>query len=105
MLKQTSIYLLFLLAAFPPIQSNQNPPPTRDPQNRQVTISNPSTYATTSAASSRRNIARVFDKLRRGGAVTVAYIGGSITLGTGAGNPEKSSYRALVSGWLRPRFP
>ena len=37
--------------------------------------------------------------------MTVAYIGGSITLGTGAGNPEKSSYRALVTGWLRQRFP
>lgn len=53
----------------------------------------------------RRNIGAFFDKLRAGRAVTVAYIGGSITAGAGAGSAEKSSYRALVTEWLRKSYP
>lgn len=37
--------------------------------------------------------------------MTIAYVGGSITLGTGASNAEKTSYRALVTAWLRQHFP
>ena len=83
----------------------QNPLPAAESQDRKITISNPSTYATTSAYKQRRNIGRALDKLRRGGPVTVAYLGGSITLGNGASAPEKTSYRAQVTSWLRQRFP
>lgn len=55
--------------------------------------------------SARRNVGRVLDKLRAGKAVTVAYLGGSITAGSGASDPSKTSYRALVTDWLRARYP
>lgn len=76
-----------------------------NPQDRKLTIANTSTYATSSASKPRRNIGRALSKLRRGGPVTVAYLGGSVTLGNGASNAEKTSYRALVTSWLRQRFP
>lgn len=53
----------------------------------------------------RRNIGLLFDKLRAGAPVTIAYLGGPITAGAGASNPEKSSYRALVTDWFRRNFP
>jgi len=53
----------------------------------------------------RRNIARFFAKLNAGKPVTVAYFGGSITAGSGASDPAKTSYRALVTEWLRARYP
>ncbi len=53
----------------------------------------------------RRNIGVLFEKLRAGAPVTIAYLGGSITAGAGASNPEKSSYRALVTDWLRKNYP
>ncbi|MDX2034336.1 MAG: SGNH/GDSL hydrolase family protein [Blastocatellia bacterium] len=53
----------------------------------------------------RRNIGLFFDKLRAGRAVTIAYLGGSITDGLGASNPEKTSYRAQVTEWLRKSYP
>ncbi|MGH9935010.1 MAG: GDSL-type esterase/lipase family protein [Blastocatellia bacterium] len=53
----------------------------------------------------RRNIGAFFDKLRAGAPVTIAYLGGSITAGAGAGNPEKSSFRALVTEWSRKNYP
>jgi sialidase-1 len=53
----------------------------------------------------RRNLGVFFDKLRAGKAVTVAYLGGSITAGAGASNPEKTSYRALTTEWLRKNYP
>jgi len=63
----------------------------------------PSTAIVQTAA--RRNIARFFTKLRAGKPVTVAYFGGSITAGSGASDPAKTSYRALVTEWLRGRYP
>ncbi|MGH9799493.1 MAG: GDSL-type esterase/lipase family protein, partial [Blastocatellia bacterium] len=121
MLKQISIYLLlsatFLLSQLQlsPIKAalasgdanskSQNPQPMRNQQDRQLTIANTSTYSTSSASKPRRNIGRALDKLRIGGPVTVAYLGGSITLGMGTSNAEKTSYRALVTTWLRQRFP
>ena len=121
MLKRISIYLLLLVTfllgqSHPSMLKNalaggdvrfvaQNPLPTAEPQDRKIAISNPSTYATSFAHRPRRNIGRALNKLRRGGPVTVAYIGGSITLGTGASASEKTSYRALVTNWLRQRFP
>jgi sialidase-1 len=53
----------------------------------------------------RRNIGAVFDKLRAGKSVTIAYLGGSITAGAGATNPEKSSYRALTTEWFQKNYP
>lgn len=54
---------------------------------------------------SRRNIGAFFDKLRAGGPVTIAYLGGSITAGAGASATEKTSFRALVTDWLRKHYP
>ncbi len=53
----------------------------------------------------RRNAGVFFDKLRAGKPVTVAWLGGSITAGAGASNAEKSSFRALVTEWLRKNYP
>ncbi|MFN7929705.1 MAG: SGNH/GDSL hydrolase family protein [Blastocatellia bacterium] len=53
----------------------------------------------------RRNIGLFFDKLRTGKAVSVAYLGGSISQGVGASDANKTSYRALVNTWLHNRFP
>ncbi len=53
----------------------------------------------------RRNIGRFFDKLRAGRSVTVAYLGGSTAAGMGANQAKKSSYGALVTAWLRARYP
>ncbi len=35
----------------------------------------------------------------------VAYLGGSITEGDGASDPERTSWRALTSAWLQDRYP
>src|SRR5262245_23729168 len=53
----------------------------------------------------RRNIGVFFDKLRAGAPVTIAYMGGPITAGAGASSPEKTSFRALVTEWLRKHYP
>ncbi|MFN0108127.1 MAG: hypothetical protein ACKVZH_04670 [Blastocatellia bacterium] len=112
MLKHISIFLLLLVTfLLAPAQLSrktslasgnaanfQAQQPTQP--DRKLTIANPSTYATASAARPRRNIGRAFDKLRRGGPVTVAYLGGSATLGSS----DKTSYRALVTNWLRQKF-
>jgi hypothetical protein len=41
----------------------------------------------------------------RTGAFTIGYLGGSITAGAHASDPEKTSWRALTTAWLRRRFP
>ncbi len=81
--------------------------PTSQPksQSRQITISNPSVPSQQNAPQTRRNIGAFFDKLRARKPVTVAYLGGSILAGAGAGNPEKNSCRVLITEWLRDRFP
>jgi hypothetical protein len=53
----------------------------------------------------RRNIGVFFDKLRAGAPVTIAYMGGAITAGAGASAPEKTSFRALVTEWIRKHYP
>jgi lysophospholipase L1-like esterase len=53
----------------------------------------------------RRTIGAFFDKLRAGAPVTIAYMGGPITAGAGASAPEKTSFRALVTEWLRKHYP
>jgi sialidase-1 len=83
----------------------QQPVQVTTPRPQPITISNPSSPPKPVAQQPRRNIGAFFDKLRAGKAITVAYLGGSITAGAGANNPEKSSYRALVSEWLRRRYP
>jgi lysophospholipase L1-like esterase len=49
----------------------------------------------------RRNIGSFFTKLRTKKEVTIAYFGGSAT--AGAGDTAKTSYRILVTEWLRSR--
>lgn len=83
----------------------QLPLPSERTVQRPITIANPSVPPKTVNPKPPRNIGLFFDKLRAGKAVTVAYLGGSVTAGQGAGNPEKSSYRALVTEWLRKRYP
>lgn len=106
MLKHLSLFaFLFLSVTFPLRQQqpvSSGPGPGRSPQ---ITIANPSQQITASTPKPRRNTGLFFNKLRAGKPVTVAYIGGSITSGLGAGNAEKTSYRALVTSWLRQRFP
>jgi acyl-CoA thioesterase I len=70
-----------------------------------ITIYNPSDSIKQIPPLPKRNIGLFFDKLRAGKSVTVAYLGGSVIAGTAASNPEKSSFRALINGWLRNRFP
>lgn len=53
----------------------------------------------------RRTVGSFFDKLRAGAPVTIAYMGGPITAGAGASAPEKTSFRALVTEWLRKHYP
>lgn len=48
-------------------------------------------------------LAKVIKKLQAGEAVTVAYIGGSITQGTSAG--PSNCYAKLTTDWLANRFP
>ncbi len=83
----------------------QQPIPVGNPARSPITISNPSAPPKPIQARPRRNIGNFFDKLRAGKAVTIAYLGGSITSGVGASAPEKSSYRALMTDWLRKRYP
>lgn len=67
--------------------------------------SNPGAASGARGQQTRRNIGPFFDKLRAGLPVTIAYLGGSITAGAGASNPEKSSFRALVTEWLGKNYP
>jgi sialidase-1 len=81
---------LTIAAPFPSISATQN---------------SASQDAGTFRTAGRRNVGRVLDKLRLGKAVTVAYLGGSITAGAGASDAGKTSYRALVTDWMRTRYP
>jgi lysophospholipase L1-like esterase len=45
------------------------------------------------------------DKLLRDEPIVVAFLGGSITEGFGASNPEATSWRALTETYLKRRFP
>jgi sialidase-1 len=90
----------------PPVESKtQQPVRITNPRPHPITISNPSAPPKPLVLQPRRNIGAFFNKLHSGKSVTVAYMGGSITAGAGASNSEKSSYRALVSEWLRKRHP
>lgn len=89
----------------PRAESKSQEPVSLERPSHPITISNPSGTPRPFNPQSRRNIGAFFDKLRAGKAVTVAYLGGSTTAGAGAGNPDKTSYRALVSEWLRKKYP
>jgi lysophospholipase L1-like esterase len=106
MLKQLSIFAFLFLPAT--LSLGQQRPSTASPlpgRSQQITIANPSQQITSNTPKPRRNTGMFFNKLRAGKPVTVAYIGGSITAGVGASNGEKTSYRVLVTSWLRGRFP
>lgn len=106
MQKHFSISLfLFLLVGLSAAQQPDPGKPLTGRTSQQITIANPSQQISSNTPKPRRNIGLVFDKLRAGKPVTVAYIGGSITAGLGASNPEKTSYRALVTAWLHQHFP
>lgn len=47
----------------------------------------------------------IFQKLARQKALSIVYFGGSITDGVGASDAEKTSWRALMTGWFRRNFP
>lgn len=49
----------------------------------------------------RDGIGRTARKLKSGGTVTVAFLGGSVTAGSGASDPEQTSYRVRISQYLR----
>lgn len=102
MFKHLLIFAFLVLFATFPV--HQPPQGSRLRERQQITISNPSQQTAAGTPKPRRNAGLFFNKLRAGKAVTVAYIGGSITAGAGANNPEKTSYRALVTSWLRQRF-
>ncbi len=49
---------------------------------------------------------RIFDKLHAGHSpVVIGYLGGSITAGVGATDPNSTSWRALTTRWFQERFP
>lgn len=99
MIRKSLLFFIaaLLIALFTPIAQNA--------QQRALTISNPSMTTETRAYQQRRNTGMFFNKIRSSRALTVAYIGGSITAGAGASNPEKTSYRALVTDWLKKSYP
>ncbi|MCP1309907.1 SGNH/GDSL hydrolase family protein [Paenibacillus tyrfis] len=52
----------------------------------------------------REGIGRTAWKLKSGGSVTIAFLGGSVTAGNGASDPEQTSYRARLSQYLTDSF-
>ncbi|HLL90346.1 MAG TPA: SGNH/GDSL hydrolase family protein [Tepidisphaeraceae bacterium] len=52
----------------------------------------------------RTGLGRVGRKLASGQQAVVAWLGGSITWGSAASEPDRTSYRALVTNWLRGVF-
>lgn len=87
-----------------------------------LSIDNANVYLTESAAtdykeyiSYRKGLPNVFKKLENGEKIDVVYFGGSVTVGTGAGdtfgasltNKERDthSWRALIGQWLNEHYP
>ncbi len=69
----------------------------------QISTSTPDTIRVFNGALQKlppRNIGIFFNKMRAGKAVTVAYLGGSLT----AAEANKTSYRSHVTNWLRQNF-
>jgi len=106
----TLLVLLVLIFSFGQAQFKTRARPRRQPAPSEAIPhkpeqSNPGAASREIGQQTRRNIGPFLDKLRAGAPVTVAYLGGSITAGAGASNPEKSSFRALVTEWLRKSYP
>jgi lysophospholipase L1-like esterase len=53
----------------------------------------------------REGLGRSFQHLKKTGALTIGYFGGSITAGAGASKSAETSYRALTTKWFRDTFP
>ncbi|MEE1314396.1 MAG: GDSL-type esterase/lipase family protein [Faecalimonas sp.] len=53
----------------------------------------------------RAPLANTYQSLTTDKNLKVAYMGGSVTFGTGSTNPEYTSWRALSAQWLREQFP
>jgi len=51
------------------------------------------------------SFAALDDRGRAGRPLSVVFFGGSLTWGTGASDPQRTSYRALTSAYLRRRYP
>lgn len=49
--------------------------------------------------------ARTVTRLEKDKKLTIGYLGGSLTDGTGASDKEKTSWRAQTTAWFRERFP
>lgn len=52
----------------------------------------------------RNGLTNTYNKLKIKKQLTVAYLGGSITAGAGAENPDTDSWRALVTTYLKEKF-
>lgn len=53
----------------------------------------------------RDGLNRTAQKLNGGQPVTVAFIGGSVTVGAGSSDPSQTSYLALTCRYLELRYP
>ena len=53
----------------------------------------------------RGGLPNTFAKLKSGQPVTIAYLGGSITAGSGASKPDVNSFRVLVGQWFTATYP
>ncbi len=51
------------------------------------------------------NLNTFYRRLEKGGTAKIAYLGGSITFGATASDPLKTSWRALLTEYLRKKFP
>lgn len=59
----------------------------------------------TQAMNSELSLKRFHEKASRGEPVSVVFLGGSLTWGANASDPLTTSYRGLMSDWLRQKYP
>jgi acyl-CoA thioesterase-1 len=108
---------LLLLAFFAGLNPASQPSADKWPSQRLAALFAPTAAAQASASVQTRVYTETprpqkpprttgifFNKLRTGKTVTVAYLGGTMTAGVGASDAAKTSYRALVTNWLRQNF-
>ena len=62
-------------------------------------------FGNTSAATIPLALWESEPKLKKGDTVNVAYIGGSVTGGTGSSDASKYSWRARTTAWLQSKYP
>lgn len=58
-----------------------------------------------SAMNPNLSVKNFHEKASRGEPVTVAFLGGSLTWGANASDPQKTSYRGFMMEWLRQKYP